>query len=83
MSVVGYWRKRSVPIVRDCFALSAINIQWHAGFKCGETRDQNDDAFGVLAEKMGWVRCPRCFHFVERISGCDDAIRCKYNRVLG
>ncbi|XP_024967277.1 probable E3 ubiquitin-protein ligase RNF217 [Cynara cardunculus var. scolymus] len=54
-------------------------VPWHAGYMCeesGETRDENDVAFGVLAERKGWIRCPTCQHFVELADGC-TIVRCR------
>ncbi|KVI07686.1 Zinc finger, C6HC-type [Cynara cardunculus var. scolymus] len=59
-------------------------VPWHAGYMCeesGETRDENDVAFGVLAERKGWIRCPTCQHFVELADGC-TIVRCSYESKL-
>lgn len=53
---------------------------WHAGYACAETgelRGADDVAFGVLAERKKWKRCPTCQHFVELIEGC-AIVRCRY-----
>ncbi|XP_047312658.1 E3 ubiquitin-protein ligase RSL1-like [Impatiens glandulifera] len=60
--------KRSVcPNCKKTFCFKC-NTLWHAGFSCeesGATRDANDVAFGILAERNAWKRCPRCRHYVQ------------------
>ncbi|KAL8238223.1 hypothetical protein R6Q59_019304 [Mikania micrantha] len=54
-------------------------VPWHAGYRCeesGETRDENDIAFGVLSERKQWMRCPTCRHCVELVKGC-AIVRCR------
>ncbi|XP_047312661.1 E3 ubiquitin-protein ligase RSL1-like [Impatiens glandulifera] len=65
--------KRSVcPKCKHEFCYKC-KISWHAGFSCEESgvvRDPNYAAFGALAEKKEWKRCPRCRHCIELRGGC-------------
>lgn len=68
----GDVRKVKCPNCKRLFCFRC-RMTWHAGFRCEESRemrDGNDVAFGVLAERNRWMRCPRCRHFVERVEGC-------------
>ncbi|KAH7835838.1 hypothetical protein Vadar_030378 [Vaccinium darrowii] len=69
----GNVKKSKCPNCKRLFCFSC-GVKWHAGFSCEESgkmrRDRNDVAFGVLAEKKKWMRCPGCKHFVERVDGC-------------
>ncbi|KAL3350778.1 hypothetical protein AABB24_023280 [Solanum stoloniferum] len=58
-------------------------LPWHAEFQCEESgtlRDKNDVAFGKLAERKKWQRCPKCRSFVQRSDGCRYiTCRCRAN----
>ncbi|CAI9103750.1 OLC1v1002292C1 [Oldenlandia corymbosa var. corymbosa] len=74
----GTVKKATCPNCKRSFCFRC-KIPWHSGFRCeetGELRDQNDRAFGVLAEQRKWKRCPRCHHFVELIAGC-RIVKCR------
>lgn len=41
-----------------------------------EERNWEDIELHKLAQKHKYVRCTKCHHYVERISGC-DSVRCR------
>ncbi|PIA50520.1 hypothetical protein AQUCO_01300928v1 [Aquilegia coerulea] len=54
-------------------------VPWNVCGKCGEAgemQDENDNLFRDLAIAQKWIRCPACYHVVERISGCPE-VRCR------
>ncbi|CAI9115719.1 OLC1v1016705C1 [Oldenlandia corymbosa var. corymbosa] len=74
----GTVKKAKCPNCKKFFCFKC-KIPWHAGFRCeesGELRDGNDRAFGVLAERKNWKRCPGCLHFVELVAGC-RIVKCR------
>lgn len=74
----GKVKKSKCPNCKRMFCFGC-GIKWHAGYSCeenGEMRDVNDVAFGELAERMNWTRCPRCKHFVELVEGC-NIVKCR------
>lgn len=75
----GVVRRATCPRCRIEFCFRC-GVNWHAGYSCDETagvvRDDNDVAFGVLAEARRWRRCPRCRHCVELIEGC-SIVKCR------
>ncbi|WOH03595.1 hypothetical protein DCAR_0622994 [Daucus carota subsp. sativus] len=74
----GSVKQSKCPKCKKLFCFSC-KIAWHAGYRCEEgreLRDRNDVAFGVLAERKKWKRCPVCHHFVELISGC-SIVKCR------
>lgn len=71
-------KKTKCPNCKKNFCFRC-KIQWHAGYKCSESRhlrDRNDILAGELIEEKKWTRCYNCGHSVERISGCRE-IKCK------
>ncbi|CAA2975314.1 probable E3 ubiquitin- ligase RNF217 [Olea europaea subsp. europaea] len=74
----GNVKKSRCPSCKNWFCFQCQMV-WHSGFRCEqswELRDENDIAFGMLAEKEKWMSCPGCGHFVDRIEGCRD-INCR------
>ncbi|KAL3834999.1 hypothetical protein ACJIZ3_009735 [Penstemon smallii] len=73
-------KKSECPSCKRWFCFQCRKV-WHAGFECAESeelKDEDEVAFGRLAEEKKWIRCPRCRHFVEHISGCRNVkCRCK------
>ncbi|XP_074348880.1 E3 ubiquitin-protein ligase RSL1-like isoform X1 [Apium graveolens] len=75
----GCVKQSKCPKCGKMFCFSC-KIAWHAGYRCEEgreLRDRNDVAFGMLAERRKWKRCPVCLHFVELVSGC-SIVKCRY-----
>ncbi|KAL8096915.1 hypothetical protein AgCh_030122 [Apium graveolens] len=76
----GCVKQSKCPKCGKMFCFSC-KIAWHAGYRCEEgreLRDRNDVAFGMLAERRKWKRCPVCLHFVELVSGC-SIVKCSKN----
>ena len=40
--------------------------------------EKNDKIFMELAESMGWIKCPTCNYYIERISGC-NTMKCRFD----
>lgn len=75
----GSASKSTCPKCKELFCFSC-RVAWHAGRSCKkgrELRDGNDIAFGVLAKKNKWQRCPSCHHCVELTDGC-SIVTCRY-----
>ncbi|XP_060168467.1 E3 ubiquitin-protein ligase RSL1-like isoform X1 [Lycium barbarum] len=68
-------KRSQCPNCKNFFCFQC-KLPWHAGFQCGELRDGNDVAFGMLAELNKWKRCPTCRHIVQLIEGC-KIVKCR------
>ncbi|KAI3866730.1 hypothetical protein MKX03_010731 [Papaver bracteatum] len=71
-------------ILNECLFCFHCMVPWNEKHRCTDRSetiidiDSNDVLFMENVKHNKWVRCPSCYHFVERNQGCSSmTCRCK------